>query len=52
MAGKVLGVGGTKLAQMSRSIVQIEGMDGRLASLCPFIVDCLYTLLGKDTMSH
>ncbi|RMC21101.1 hypothetical protein DUI87_01958 [Hirundo rustica rustica] len=50
VAGKVTGIGGTKLAKQSKSIVQIERPDEQLASLHPFVLYSKFTLWGRDAM--
>ncbi|KAF4795487.1 hypothetical protein TURU_092641 [Turdus rufiventris] len=50
VVGKIQGLGGVKLAKVSKSIVQIEGPDGKIASVRPFVTDCKYALWGGDTM--
>ncbi|XP_019142406.2 uncharacterized protein LOC109144841 [Corvus cornix cornix] len=52
MAGRIQGIGGTKLAKISKSIVQTEGPDGKLATLSPFVMDYQAPLWGRDAMSQ
>ncbi|RMC03553.1 hypothetical protein DUI87_20753 [Hirundo rustica rustica] len=50
MAGKIHGVGGVKLVKVSKRIVQIEGPDGKLASVRPLVINFKQPLWGRDTM--
>ncbi|KAF4798351.1 hypothetical protein TURU_064980 [Turdus rufiventris] len=52
VAGKIHGIEGMKLAKISKSFVQIEGPDGKLVSVCPFVTDYKSPLWGRDTMSQ
>ncbi|KAF4805569.1 hypothetical protein TURU_000522 [Turdus rufiventris] len=52
VARKIQGVGGVKLEKISKSIMQIEGPDGKLTSVCPFVTDYKCPLWGRDTMSQ
>lgn len=50
--GIVSRIGGTQLACQSKRLVQLEGPDGRVATICPFVLDTKFTLCGRDAMSQ
>ncbi|TRZ05992.1 hypothetical protein HGM15179_021116 [Zosterops borbonicus] len=50
VAGKLQGIGGITLAKISKSIMQIEGPNRKLASICPFVGEYKALLWGRDTM--
>ncbi|RMC21800.1 hypothetical protein DUI87_02669 [Hirundo rustica rustica] len=52
VAGKLQGIGGITMAKISKNIVQIEGPDGKLANVRPFVADYKAPLWGRDTMSQ
>ncbi|NXB55915.1 POK10 protein, partial [Struthidea cinerea] len=44
--GVVSGIGGTQLARQSKMVGQLEGPDGLIASIPPFVLDTKFTLWG------
>lgn len=50
--GIVMDVGGSVAAQRSRTLVQIEGPEGRIATVHPFVIDSGFTLWDRDLMSQ
>ncbi|TRZ05051.1 hypothetical protein HGM15179_022056 [Zosterops borbonicus] len=52
VAGKLQGIGGITLAKISKNIVNIEGLGGRLANVHPFVAEYKAPLWGRDTMSQ
>lgn len=50
--GLVSGVGGSVPAHRSKDITQIEGPEGQVASIQPFVIDSGFTLWGRDLMSQ
>ncbi|TRZ06185.1 hypothetical protein HGM15179_020922 [Zosterops borbonicus] len=52
VAGKLQGIGGITLAKISKNVVQIEGPEGKLASVHPFLAEYKAPLWGRDTMSQ
>ncbi|RMC20060.1 hypothetical protein DUI87_00906 [Hirundo rustica rustica] len=52
VAGKLQGIGGITMAKISKNIVQIEGPDGKLANVCPFVAEYKASSWGRDTMSQ
>ncbi|RMC22346.1 hypothetical protein DUI87_00658 [Hirundo rustica rustica] len=52
IASKLQAIGGLQLVKISKNIVQVEGLDGKLASGHPFVIDYKAPLWGRDTMSQ
>ncbi|KAF4796473.1 endogenous retrovirus group K member 25 Pro protein-like protein [Turdus rufiventris] len=52
VVGKIQGLGGIKLAKISKSNVQIEEPDGKLTRVLQFVTKYKCPLWGRDTMSQ
>lgn len=50
--GSLTGIGGRTKAERSASPISIEGPDGNIASVRPFVVDAGFTLWGRDLLSQ
>lgn len=52
MAGNTAGIGGKATALRSTQNVTIQGPEGNLATIRPFVIDAEFTLWGRDTLSQ
>lgn len=52
VAGTIRGVGGYIPAERSKNVIQIEGPDGQIASVRPFVINSGFSLWGRDVMSQ
>uniref|UniRef100_A0A8C3EM58 Uncharacterized protein n=1 Tax=Corvus moneduloides TaxID=1196302 RepID=A0A8C3EM58_CORMO len=50
--GIIQGIGGTQIAKQSKHTIQIEGPEGQIATLRPYVPDTKFTLWGRDAMSQ
>ena len=50
--GVVKSIGGSRKAKVSKDVMQVEGPDGQLSILCPYVINSSFTLWGGDLMSQ
>lgn len=52
VAGMISGIGGATLSMRSKNNILIEGPEGKLATIRPFVVRAPITLWGRDVLSQ
>lgn len=52
MNGRITGIGGSATSMRSANNIIIEGPDGHVATVQPFVIDSGFTLWGRDLLSQ
>lgn len=52
VAGMISGIGGTTVSMRSKNNILVEGPEGKLATIRPFVVRAPITLWGRDILSQ